>query len=687
MKKIIEKVWTLSRKKKLIIIWGIVLIIAGGRWMFQHFFSDSSVWDGDAYLSNDMEVMSGDIVNSLNMDWRAKFSSTQKLTFPNSGRITAVFKKVGDLVEEWEIIAQMDTFEIDSELEQAKIALQNEYDALEKAGDPTKRELEILTADKKYQALLYEQKNADILLKLAIQAIENEYVNKKNDYAQLVSDYEKKQKEYDSALKTYQEIVSLDKWNAILNSDEILKEKVVDLRYVADEIIKELDKLDKVMGYSSKYYYSKSPDEIYIWARDQSTKNLVEKLFLEVLDQTTEIFDWANKIQISSFSEVQLKSTLIQQYEKIKELADKKTELSIAVDKMFEASVDTEGSTRSSITISNGRTLKTEANTTIDEILGLKTPETIWDKRKQELTDLKIALDKQKQEMDKLKIEYDQLDTDKLKKTSDAKLDYQMKDLEVKIAKIELDDLKKGDNEQVKLIQNNIKQQKNQIETIMKKYDAYTLKANFDGVITKINMQRWDTIGEWNSSSTDNEKSVYIENPDNLEIQLSIDQSDITKLVVGMPVQITLDALPDSMYTWTLVEIDTTAGDEQPYDGGTSYKAKIVFTKKAEDIILWAMTARVTIVLDEIHDVLVVPNIAISSTFDGIFVMKVENGKYKKVAIEIWMSDQANTEIISWLSLWDIIMGVFIDKEGMDAAGLGDDQWEAGDGGEPMIME
>jgi multidrug efflux pump subunit AcrA (membrane-fusion protein) len=123
-------------------------------------------------------------------------------------------------------------------------------------------------------------------------------------------------------------------------------------------------------------------------------------------------------------------------------------------------------------------------------------------------------------------------------------------------------------------------------------------------------------VGNTNSSSTD-EKSVFIENPDNLEIQLGIDQSDIIKLSTGMPVKISLDALPDAKYTGTLVEIDTTAGEETGYGGGgTNYKAKVVFTKKPEDTILGAMTATVTIVLEEAHEVMMVPNIAISTTED-----------------------------------------------------------------------
>ena len=47
------------------------------------------------------------------------------------------------------------------------------------------------------------------------------------------------------------------------------------------------------------------------------------------------------------------------------------------------------------------------------------------------------------------------------------------------------------------------------------------------------------------------------------------------------------------------------------------------------------MTARLTITLDEIRDVVVVPNMAISNGFNGAMVMKVENGKYKKVLVEV----------------------------------------------------
>ncbi|MDR0607713.1 MAG: biotin/lipoyl-binding protein [Candidatus Peribacteria bacterium] len=526
----IHKLFTMSWKKRMVLICGVVLVGAGGRWAYQHFFVNKGI--NEEYVSNDMIVGRGDISNVLTMNGKAKFSSTQKLTFQNIGKITAVYKKVGDLVKADEVIARMDSYEVDNELEQAKIDLENEQRALEKAQNTSKRELAILQAEKTYQALLYEQEHADVSLNLALQAIENEFTNKKNAYEKLLSDYEKHQKSYESKQKTYDEIMALDKSNQILHADEVLKNKVEDLRVMIDTIRKELDTLDKLMVYTDKYGTKKPDYCIYIGAKDQSVKNTVERLFYEISASISLIDTWTQDKAVLTLPEVSLKSQLIQQYEKIKELAEKKTEFSLAVDKMFEASISSEGMSWSAVSIADGRTLRTSALTAIDEVLGLATPETIGEKRKQELADLKLELDKMSQEVEKANIESSQLETEKLKKISDTKMEYEIKDLEVKIAKTTLDELKQGENEEIKLILNTIKQKKKQIETIQKKYDAYVLRANFDGVITKMNIQVGDTIGGGTSAATSEEKYVYIENPDNLEIQVDIDQSDIAKIAV-----------------------------------------------------------------------------------------------------------------------------------------------------------
>jgi hypothetical protein len=227
-----------------------------------------------------------------------------------------------------------------------------------------------MQADKKYQALLYEQKNAGTSLKLALQTIENEYINKKNDYVKLLSDYEKKTKEYDTKKKTYDEITILDKSNQILYADEILKTRVEDFRFTTDSIKKELDSLDKVMLYTTKYGTTKPDYYIYIGAKNQTTKTTVERLYWEVSSLVTTLYDWANKSgTLLTLPEVTLKSELIQHYEKLKELAEKKTELNLAITSMMDANLESVSVTLPVIAVSDGRSLKETANKNIDEIL------------------------------------------------------------------------------------------------------------------------------------------------------------------------------------------------------------------------------------------------------------------------------------------------------------------------------
>lgn len=318
-----------------------------------------------------MPVTKGDVVNALTMNGRAKFSNMQKLIFPQNGKITEVYKKVGDLVKAGETIARMDSYEVDNELESAKIDLENEQRNLEKAQDTTKIELQIAEADKKYQALLFEQKNASTSLKLAIQTIENEYTNKKLEYETLLSDLVKKQKEYDTKKKTYDEVIALDKGSSILNGEEALKNMVESLKYSADAIIKEMDALDKVMRYTTKYgsSYDKPEYLIYLGAKDWNTKTAVERLYNEIIFLVTPIYNWASDGNSLNLTEVNLKSQLIQQYEEMKSIADKKSELNSAITVMMNATIESVNITIPTITVSDGRSLKTEANKAIDEIL------------------------------------------------------------------------------------------------------------------------------------------------------------------------------------------------------------------------------------------------------------------------------------------------------------------------------
>ncbi len=137
----------------------------------------------------------------------------------------------------------------------------------------------------------------------------------------------------------------------------------------------------------------------------------------------------------------------------------------------------------------------------------------------------------------------------------------------------------------------------------MKKYDEYKIIANFDGVVTKLDMQVGDSIE--NNASSDTQKYIYVETPDLLEVALEVDQIDIVKLSLNMPVTVSVDAFPGEVYSGYFSEIDT-------MPNGNSYKASVVFQKHSpEEKILGGMTANVNVILNEERGKVVIPNPAI----------------------------------------------------------------------------
>ena len=60
-------------------------------------------------------------------------------------------------------------------------------------------------------------------------------------------------------------------------------------------------------------------------------------------------------------------------------------------------------------------------------------------------------------------------------------------------------------------------------------------------------MQVGDSIDT--NSTNDNQKYIYVETPDLLEVKIEVDQLDIVKIQQGMKVQVSVGAFPDQVYS------------------------------------------------------------------------------------------------------------------------------------------
>ncbi len=126
--------------------------------------------------------------------------------------------------------------------------------------------------------------------------------------------------------------------------------------------------------------------------------------------------------------------------------------------------------------------------------------------------------------------------------------------------------------------------------------DKATLYAPFDGIVAVVNV----TPGEMTSSAM---PAITLLDTSRFRMTLGVDEIDVGQLAVGQAAQVTLDALPDTLISGEVKRIAPAA----TIIGGVVYYDVIVELDPTGVAIRADMTANVTIVVEELSDVLMIP--------------------------------------------------------------------------------
>jgi len=200
---------------------------------------------------------------------------------------------------------------------------------------------------------------------------------------------------------------------------------------------------------------------------------------------------------------------------------------------------------------------------------------------------------------------------------------------------------------------NSIKQAKIRLETAYENLEDYLLEAPFDWVISKIDYMVWDNL------INDTSKYVYIENPNLLEISVMLDQIDIVTVELNQEAIVTFDTYPTIPVKAKVYSIDTTPVKSSWV---VSYEVKLVLDDSSFDkkILSW-MTADLEIITESVENVIIIKTSAIKEKNKINHVTVLENWKEVQKEVEVWISSNWMSEIISWLSKWDkIIIDEFV---------------------------
>ena len=172
------------------------------------------------------------------------------------------------------------------------------------------------------------------------------------------------------------------------------------------------------------------------------------------------------------------------------------------------------------------------------------------------------------------------------------------------------------------------------------------LKAPCSGLVMSVSYKAGDEV-------TASSAVVTIANSENVYVNVSIAQEDISSIELGSPVNVMLNAYE---YKFTGVVDSISVTPARTNASTVSYDVTVKLEGDTS-VVYEGMTGDVTFVTKEITDVLYVSNKAVTAENGKSYVkIKDENGEAQQVEVTTGFSDGKNVEIVSGLSEGDTVL-------------------------------
>jgi RND family efflux transporter MFP subunit len=174
-----------------------------------------------------------------------------------------------------------------------------------------------------------------------------------------------------------------------------------------------------------------------------------------------------------------------------------------------------------------------------------------------------------------------------------------------------------------------------------------TITAPFSGIVGSVGLVEGMVLTSSSSTTSVNSSRVAVIKGDSLPvINVSLSEVDVPKVKVGQRVTVILDSISDKTFTGTVATVDRVGSVSSNV---TSYSANIKLDSDS-DQILPNMAATANIILETKADVLIIPSTALTTQNGSTYAKTLENGKEVNVQIEVGISSETDTEIVSGLT-------------------------------------
>jgi len=174
------------------------------------------------------------------------------------------------------------------------------------------------------------------------------------------------------------------------------------------------------------------------------------------------------------------------------------------------------------------------------------------------------------------------------------------------------------------------------IDAIQATLRMQTIQAPFSGTITDVDIKPGDLV----SPGT---LAFRLDDLSHLLVDVQISEVDVNRIKTGQPVGMSFDAISDKNYNGQVSQVARVGTLSQ---GSVNFNVTIELTD-ADEAVLPAMTAAVNIVVDQLNDILLVPNRAVRLRDNQRVVYVLRNGSSTPVNIVLGASSDTDSQVLS----------------------------------------
>ncbi len=185
-----------------------------------------------------------------------------------------------------------------------------------------------------------------------------------------------------------------------------------------------------------------------------------------------------------------------------------------------------------------------------------------------------------------------------------------------------------------------------QLELAQYNLQSAKIIAPFDGTVAAVNAG----VGEAASASAANPVITLVD-PNNLRLDVNVDETDISHVQLDQDVTVTFDALPGQTFAGKVIAIGPNAAVQS---GVAAYTVSINLLDPTG--VKPGMTGNADIIFARHENALVIPNRAVHTDGERRYVNVLEGNKVVERTVTVGVSDDKNTEITSGLNPGDQVV-------------------------------